>query len=218
MEDDEEQDKRTKIRSQEDQDELDKEELLYFLVIFVIIGYGAVVRGVLRATGLPLPYTVVLMLSGFRIGFISREYCHYFQKYTAIARTPPSVILFTFLPILIFESAFAIPVHTFMRSAGQVSHCSETFVLLHKYISFIELKAKDDFYSYSYVSFLSQHFQVIYKTYIMYYSNYSLDTKCIDLALLQNTILNMKSRDDNIYLRYGWCLHAISTRIQLEFC
>jgi hypothetical protein len=67
-----------------------------------------------------LPYTVILMISGFGIGYISKEYCQAFQKYTAIARTPPVVILFTFLPVLIFESAFSIPVHTFMRSAGQV--------------------------------------------------------------------------------------------------
>jgi hypothetical protein len=49
-------DKEENIHDQEDQEELDQEELLYFLVIFLIIGYGALVRAILMATGLPVSF------------------------------------------------------------------------------------------------------------------------------------------------------------------
>jgi len=39
--------------------------LKYFLTLFVIIGYGAVVRTVLKSSGLPIPYTVSLDTFGF---------------------------------------------------------------------------------------------------------------------------------------------------------
>lgn len=82
--------------------------------------WGALVRVVLRRFHLNIPYTVVLMLSGFGFGFISKHFCDELHIFTAVARIHPEIILLTFLPVLIFESAFSISVHTFTRSAISV--------------------------------------------------------------------------------------------------
>jgi len=43
-----------------------------------------------------------------------------FEDYTALARIDPHLLLLIFLPILIFESAFTMDVHTFFKNAGQI--------------------------------------------------------------------------------------------------
>jgi hypothetical protein len=93
-------------------------KMLFTLIM--IVAWGAMVRSVLKCYEIALPYTVVLMISGLIIGAFSKAYCEPLHEYTAIARISSKVILFTFLPILIFESAFNIPVHKFYRSGAQV--------------------------------------------------------------------------------------------------
>ena len=43
-----------------------------------------------------------------------------FEDYTALARISPHLLLLIFLPILIFESAFTMDVHTFFKNARQI--------------------------------------------------------------------------------------------------
>jgi len=108
--------------NQHEAGEFDPEiDLKILFTLFVIILWGALVRTVINALKLTIPYTVVLMISGLLIGFISKIYCDHLFAYTALARMNPKILLFTFLPVLIFESAFSLPIHTFFRSVVQVS-------------------------------------------------------------------------------------------------
>lgn len=100
--------------------EFTTDNLIMIFSLCVMMCWGALVRVVLRRFHLNIPYTVVLMLSGFAFGFISKHYCDGLHYYTAVVRIHPEIILLTFLPVLIFESAFSISVHTFTRSAISV--------------------------------------------------------------------------------------------------
>jgi len=104
----------------DDPNEFKEEDLIQLFSIFMIFLLGVIVRLFLKKTNSSLPYTVVLMVLGFIVGQLSRNFCTTLHQYTAIAQTKPEIILLTFLPILIFESAFSISVHTFLRSATQV--------------------------------------------------------------------------------------------------
>ncbi|CAG7822907.1 unnamed protein product [Allacma fusca] len=103
-----------------EEEEFDVAGLRMLFVLMLMISYGALVRSVLKFFKLNIPYTVLLMISGLLIGYLSTNFCTQLFTYTSIARIPPKVILFTFLPVLIFESAFSISPHTFMRSMVQI--------------------------------------------------------------------------------------------------
>ena len=96
------------------------------LLVFVCIAFviGAVVRFSLKKAS--IPYTVVLLLIGLAIGSASRLYLadgsHTAggQIMSLIAQMDPHLILYLFLPALIFESAFAMDTHLFKRMFGQI--------------------------------------------------------------------------------------------------
>lgn len=100
--------------------EFHEDDLKMIFVIFLVLLYGACVRSVLRFFHVSLPYTVVLMASGMLVGLGGKYFCYDMYIYTSIARLNPKVILFTFLPVLLFESSFSISGHVFIRAAGQV--------------------------------------------------------------------------------------------------
>lgn len=93
--------------------------LKFFLSLFLIVSLGALTRTLLRVFEVNIPYTVILMIFGLMIGFISwnSTACTMWSMYTRIARTPPKIILFVFLPVLIYESAFAMKAHVFYKSS-----------------------------------------------------------------------------------------------------
>lgn len=106
--------------------EFTEDDLIMIFSLGVMMCWGALVRVVLRRFHLQVPYTVVLMLSGFGFGFLSKHYCTALHQYTAVVRVHPEIILLTFLPVLIFESAFSISVHTFTRAAISVKYITYT--------------------------------------------------------------------------------------------
>lgn len=81
----------------------------------------------------PVPYTVVLISFGMAIGaiFISEE----FKDYTSLARIDPHLLLLIFLPILIFESAFTMDVHTFFKNAGQILTLAAPGLLISTFLT-----------------------------------------------------------------------------------
>lgn len=107
---------------------------LFFLIIALIIGAAA--RHFLNKV--PLPFTVLLMLIGLGLGFIFRDaheggahgvghgagHDGFFAKLLDALRgsiewganLDPHLILYVFLPILIFEAAYALDVHVFKKS------------------------------------------------------------------------------------------------------
>ena len=104
---------------------------LFFVILALII--GAATRQGLRKS--PLPFTVSLLLIGLGLGVATRigwfdtwsvGSVHISVKFLSNAvnwagHIDPHVILYVFLPTLIFEAAFAMDVHTFRKSVGNAS-------------------------------------------------------------------------------------------------
>ena len=86
------------------------------LFLFLAIMTGAMVRFLFKR--LPIPYTVMLIICGLAVGFAAKAEPA-ISRYTAIAHMNPHLLLHVFLPILIFESAFSMNVHTFKKTLSQ---------------------------------------------------------------------------------------------------
>ncbi|PIK43588.1 sperm-specific sodium proton exchanger [Apostichopus japonicus] len=69
---------------------------------------------------LPIPYTVLLMVLGGILGAVASLESGVADYTVAVVNMDPHLMLHIFLPVLIFESAFAMDVHTFMKSFAQV--------------------------------------------------------------------------------------------------
>ncbi|ODN05244.1 Sodium/hydrogen exchanger 8, partial [Orchesella cincta] len=99
-----------------------RDDLPMLFTLIVICAWGGFVRALTHHFHISIPYTIILLVSGLIVGGLSHivAFCNTLHKYTAIARISPQHILYTFLPILIFESAYAIPVHIFVKSSLQI--------------------------------------------------------------------------------------------------
>eukprot|EP01135_Chromosphaera_perkinsii_P010654 Nk52_evm54s2192 gene=Nk52_evmTU54s2192 len=88
-------------------------------ILFVFIGFvvGALIRHVFKKS--PFPYTVMLIVIGLSVGLITSS-DEGFAKYTSATNMDPHLMLYIFLPTLIFESSFAVDLHIFKKTAGQV--------------------------------------------------------------------------------------------------
>jgi NhaP-type Na+/H+ or K+/H+ antiporter len=96
---------------------------LFFIIIAVFI--GAATRHFLKA--IPVPFTALLLIIGIVLGVMTRF--HLFESWVGFdvsfisdslkwaAHIDPHMLFFVFLPILIFEAAFAMDLHTFKKSA-----------------------------------------------------------------------------------------------------
>lgn len=96
-------------------------------VLFIILSIfiGVATRHFLKKS--PIPFTVLLLIIGLILGLINR--LGYFSNYTLVdlsaigasinfaAHIDPHMLLFIFLPILIFEAAYAMDLHTFKKSS-----------------------------------------------------------------------------------------------------
>ena len=97
--------------------------VLFFIVVSLLI--GAAVRHLLKNT--QIPYTVALLIIGLLMGLLQRsalfaDYLPIFgQSLALIADISPHLIMYVFLPTLIFESAFAMEVHLFRRMFVQIA-------------------------------------------------------------------------------------------------
>lgn len=96
---------------------------LLFLILSLLV--GALVRHALK--GLPVPYTVVLLIIGLLVGLVQRTGLFtestpmLTQTLALVTDITPQVILYLFLPTLIFESAFSLEVHLFRRMVPQIA-------------------------------------------------------------------------------------------------
>ncbi|MBU4087067.1 MAG: cation:proton antiporter, partial [Nanoarchaeota archaeon] len=94
-------------------------EPLFFIIIALLI--GAATRHFFRK--IPLPFTVLLLLIGFGLGVLNRigsfegwgETISISLEWAG--HIDPHALLFIFLPILVFEAAFAMDLHTFKKTA-----------------------------------------------------------------------------------------------------
>ena len=90
---------------------------LFFIIMALFIGINT--KRFLRKV--PIPYTVILLLIGLVIGVLNRiEWVQGFSLLTNsidwAAHIESKIILYVFLPTLIFEAAFDLDVHTFKKS------------------------------------------------------------------------------------------------------
>jgi len=106
--------------------------LKFYLSVFLVIAWGGIVRTVIKTFEFSIPYTVVMLISGVLLGLGARvtiSFCEVWTPYTKFARTPPELVLYIFLPVLIFESAFSMKAHVFIRSFFSVSNSKHNFNL-----------------------------------------------------------------------------------------
>ncbi|MEA3288658.1 MAG: cation:proton antiporter [Campylobacterota bacterium] len=98
-----------------------------YILVFVI---GSLILGsitMMFTKGTKVPYTVALLLIGLALGGIERT--GFFEHNMSIishalilvSDIDPHLILFIFLPTLIFESAYALEVHLFRRIFSQIA-------------------------------------------------------------------------------------------------
>ncbi|MCX4027037.1 cation:proton antiporter [Endozoicomonas sp. SM1973] len=97
--------------------------VLVFIIIALLI--GAALRNIIKGT--QMPYSVCLLVIGLGLGLIQRS--GFFTEHSElldgtlklVAEVDPHLILFLFLPTLIFESAFSLEVHLFRRIFAQIA-------------------------------------------------------------------------------------------------
>ncbi|XP_078670954.1 sperm-specific sodium:proton exchanger-like isoform X2 [Branchiostoma floridae x Branchiostoma belcheri] len=95
------------------------EQPYVILFLFASFALGALVRTLLKIVPGDLPYTVVLLVLGILLGLASSR-SPGFAHYTAIVHMNPHMLFHVFLPVLIFESAFAMDTHMFWKSIYQI--------------------------------------------------------------------------------------------------
>lgn len=100
---------------------------LLFIILAIIIGVAT--RHFVKKS--PFPFTVLLLILGIilglvnRLGFFSKyELFNFNVEFTAISKSidfaanmDPHMLLFIFLPILIFEASYAMDLHTFKKTS-----------------------------------------------------------------------------------------------------
>lgn len=96
---------------------------LFFIIIAVFI--GAATRHFLKA--IPVPFTALLLVIGMLLGVMTRlnafdiwfgyDVSFIADSFKWAAHIDPHMLFYVFLPILIFEAAFAMDLHTFKKSA-----------------------------------------------------------------------------------------------------
>ncbi len=103
--------------------DFDHNDLIQLLSIVIILGIGAFIRDFLQRLNLKIiPYTVAVFFVGLGVGRIAARMCPLFENFVTIVHLKPKLILTTFLPILIFESGYAINIHVFRRTFPQVEN------------------------------------------------------------------------------------------------
>ena len=104
------------------------------LFLFTAFAVGALMRQLFKNT--PIPYTVSLMVVGLVFGALSANLPG-IQVYTRVTRMDPHLILYIFMPTLIFESAFAMDVHTFKKMTSQIVVLAFPGMLLGSFLTAI---------------------------------------------------------------------------------
>lgn len=85
---------------------------------------GSLTRNLLKTT--TIPYTVALLVIGLMVGvlgqvnYIQQTHYNLYEGIRLISEIDPKLVLFIFLPILIFESAFSLDVHLFRKLILQI--------------------------------------------------------------------------------------------------
>lgn len=109
------------------------------LFLSIAVTLGAMLRFLFKR--LPIPYTVMLIVCGLITGLATKKFT-VISLFTGVAHMNPHLLLHVFLPVLIFESAFAMDVHTFKKTLSQtlvlagpgLAFCTVLTAVLARYI------------------------------------------------------------------------------------
>ena len=91
--------------------------ILFLSSTFLI---GAITRHIINRFGANFPYTVALLAIGMLIGILFKQYEQDLDGYAGLIHIDPHLLMFTFLPVLLFESAFLLDIHAIKKSIGQI--------------------------------------------------------------------------------------------------
>jgi NhaP-type Na+/H+ or K+/H+ antiporter len=95
-----------------------EENLNTVFALFLTLLLGAATRQILNGTR--VPYTVALLLMGLAVG-IASSYWPEMKSFTQVAKFEPHLLLFVFLPLLLFESAFNLNAHVFFKEFNAIN-------------------------------------------------------------------------------------------------
>eukprot|EP01060_Flectonema_neradi_P021414 TRINITY_DN2901_c0_g1_i2.p1 TRINITY_DN2901_c0_g1~~TRINITY_DN2901_c0_g1_i2.p1 ORF type:complete len:1343 (+),score=274.12 TRINITY_DN2901_c0_g1_i2:28-4056(+) len=102
-------------------DHHDHDTVPYIIItIFASFAIGSFIRHMLSSFELRIPYTVILFIVGLGWGELSTVTELGLEQSVKISEMNPHLIFHIFLPVLIFESAFAMEIPVFKKV---VSHC-----------------------------------------------------------------------------------------------
>lgn len=79
--------------------------------------FAALTRSLVKETN--IPFTVIIFILGCALGILS-VLVEEVSQYTLLAEIDPHLMLHVFLPVLVFESAYALETHTLIKSFAQV--------------------------------------------------------------------------------------------------
>lgn len=91
-------------------------DLLLFLVVCLIIGVA--LRVLFNHFRVPVPYSVGLLIAGILLGLfeLDKSESVFVRSMTMLTKANPESLLYTFLPALLFDSAFGVHFHLFWRA------------------------------------------------------------------------------------------------------
>lgn len=93
--------------------------ILFLSVTFLI---GALTRHIIKRFIPNFPYTVALLAVGMLLGILFKYYeeSDHLDGYTNLIHIDPHLLMYTFLPVLLFQSAFLLDIHAIKKSIGQI--------------------------------------------------------------------------------------------------
>jgi len=91
--------------------------ILFLSSTFLI---GALARFLINKFLPGVPYTASLLALGLGFGFLFKEYESNLTDYLGLLNMDPHLLMYTFLPVLLFESAFLLDIHALRKSFAQV--------------------------------------------------------------------------------------------------
>lgn len=91
------------------------------LLLFTVFGFGAIIRSVMLKFNIRLSYTVLIFILGGIIGCVGVK-LEIFKSYEQLSNIPTNMLIFIFLPALVFKTAYSMDYHTFTRGFWQVKN------------------------------------------------------------------------------------------------
>ena len=115
-----------------------------FELSILLVGFGlfigALTRSIQKSFGIPIPYTVVVLLAGVTLAICHEYLGDLGLAIDAVQNIHPKLLLGVFIPGLIFESAFNTNFHIVMKQFGQAILLAGPGVLINAAVTAVLVK------------------------------------------------------------------------------